>query len=140
MASHFNGSSVRMPVILAPTPETTDRIGNMGLDEIRRARALTQEHLARALGVRQSAVSKMERRADMYVSTLQDCIEAMGGQLEILAVFPEGTVRITQFRDLRGGANERVGEEPVSVGGEAAADAGGRPRAKPLPSRRHWSA
>jgi len=73
---------------------------DMPLDELREARAMTQEHLAKILNVNQSAISKMERRADMYVSTLQDFVKAMGGQLEIRAVFPDGTVRITQFREL----------------------------------------
>jgi hypothetical protein len=67
---------------------------------IRAARALTQEHLSTLLGIQQSAVSKLERRADMYVSTLRHFIEAMGGQLEIRAVFPDGAVRITQFQAL----------------------------------------
>jgi DNA-binding XRE family transcriptional regulator len=43
-------------------------MAEMALDEVREARAMTQEHLAKILGIRQSAVSKMERRADMYVS------------------------------------------------------------------------
>jgi transcriptional regulator with XRE-family HTH domain len=72
----------------------------MALDEVREARALTQEHLAKLLGIKQSAVSKMERRADMYVSTLQAMIKAMGGTLQIVAVFPEGKVEIDQFRKL----------------------------------------
>ena len=42
----------------------------------------------------------MERRTDMYVSTLRTAIRAMGGDLEIRAIFPEGTVRIDQFRDI----------------------------------------
>jgi hypothetical protein len=42
----------------------------------------------------------MERRADMYVSTLHDMIRAMGGTLEIRAIFPEGDVRINQFQNL----------------------------------------
>ena len=71
-----------------------------GEDELRAARALTQEHLSTILGVKQSAISKLERRADMYVSTLRHFIEAMGGQLEIRAVFPDGDVRITQFQAL----------------------------------------
>jgi hypothetical protein len=75
-------------------------IQEMALDELRAARALTQGHLSTLLGVRQSAISKLERRADMYVSTLRHFIEAMGGRLEIRAVFPEGDVRITQFQTL----------------------------------------
>ena len=48
----------------------------------------------------------MERRTDMYLSTLQGIIKAMGGQLEIRAVFPDGVVRINQFQDLRKRAQE----------------------------------
>jgi hypothetical protein len=75
-------------------------IKEMALDELRAARDLTQEHLSRILGVRQAAVSKLERRTDMYISTLADFIKAMGGTLEIRAIFPDGNVRITQFRKL----------------------------------------
>ena len=45
--------------------------------------------------IKQASVSKMERRTDMYIGTLAKFIEAMGGQLEIRAVFPDGSVRIT---------------------------------------------
>jgi transcriptional regulator with XRE-family HTH domain len=76
-------------------------IEEMTLDELREARELTQEQLARALKINQAAVSKMERRTDMYLSTLQGVIRAMGGELEIRAVFPDGTVRINQFQELR---------------------------------------
>jgi hypothetical protein len=54
---------------------------DMPLDELREARAMSQEHLAKILRVHRSAVSKMERRADMYISTLQDFVPAMGGHL-----------------------------------------------------------
>jgi hypothetical protein len=55
----------------------------------------------RKTGVNQAAVFEMERRADMYISTLQSMIRAMGGQLKIEAVFPEGKVEINQFRKLK---------------------------------------
>jgi len=74
---------------------------DMALNELRAAREITQEHLATLLHVNQAAVSKMERRTDTYVSTLAHFIHAMGGELEIYARFPEGAVRIKQFRDLR---------------------------------------
>lgn len=70
------------------------------LDGFREARSLAQEQLARVLRVNQAALSKMERRTDMYLSTLQGIIKAMGGRLEIRAVFPDGAVRINQFEDL----------------------------------------
>jgi len=76
-------------------------IDEMALDELREARDLTQEQLARLLHVNQAAVSKMERRADMYITTLQGVIKAMGGRLEIRAIFPNGVVRINQFQELR---------------------------------------
>jgi DNA-binding XRE family transcriptional regulator len=69
------------------------------LNQLREARSLTQANLASVLGVNQGSVSKMEKRADMYVSTLRNFIQAMGGQLQIKAVFPEGEVEIEQFRD-----------------------------------------
>jgi transcriptional regulator with XRE-family HTH domain len=73
----------------------------MPLDELRAARQMTQEHLAKLLGTKQAAISKLERRTDMYLSTLQSIVKAMGGQLRIEAVFPEGAVEINQFRRLR---------------------------------------
>ena len=73
----------------------------MALDELREAREMTQVHLAKILGVNQAAVSKLERRADMYVSTLQDFVKALGGELKITARFPEGTVEISQFEDVK---------------------------------------
>ena len=49
----------------------------------------------------QSAVSKRERRPDMYLSTLRGIIKAMGGEIEIRAIFPDGIVRINQFQEPR---------------------------------------
>ncbi len=73
----------------------------MALDELRSALSMTQDQLGQTLGVKQAAVSKMERRTDMYVSTLRNVISAMGGRLEIRAVFPDrGAVEIAQFGDV----------------------------------------
>lgn len=73
----------------------------MPLDELREAREMTQVHLARILKVNQAAVSKMERRTDMYISTLQNFVRAMGGELKIIARFPDGTVEINQFESVK---------------------------------------
>lgn len=70
----------------------------MPMHLLRESREMTQVHLAKILGVNQAAVSKLERRADMYVSTLQSFVKAMGGELKITARFPEGTVEINQLR------------------------------------------
>jgi predicted transcriptional regulator len=75
-------------------------IQEMALDELRGALDLTQEHLAELLHVNQAAISKVERRSDMYISTLRKIIEAMGGRLDIRAVLPNGVVRINQFEEV----------------------------------------
>jgi len=72
----------------------------MPLEELREARELTQTQLAQGLHVSQGAVSKVERRADMYISTLRSYIRAIGGDLQIRAVFPEGEVLINQFEEI----------------------------------------
>jgi hypothetical protein len=69
----------------------------MALADLREARAHSQADLAARLHVQQPAVAKMERRTDMYVSNLRRFIEAMGGTLEIIARFPDGSVTITNF-------------------------------------------
>lgn len=79
---------------------TKQMLAEMPLQELRQALALSQEELARILRVEQATISKMERRTDMYISTLRRFIEAMGGELEITAKFQQGSVKITQFEDL----------------------------------------
>ncbi len=70
------------------------------LRQLREARQRSQEAVAERLHIKQAAVSKLERRTDMYLSTLRGYIEAMGGKLEIIARFPDQAVRITQFEAL----------------------------------------
>ena len=76
-------------------------LASMPLDEIRKARQMTQAKLAEALGVNQGEVSKIEHRTDIYLSTLAGYVEALGGKLEIRAVFPDREMRITQFEELQ---------------------------------------
>jgi hypothetical protein len=70
------------------------------LRQLREARERSQEEVARKLHIQQAAVSKLERRTDMYLSTLRGYIEAMGGKLEFIARFPNRAVRISQFEAL----------------------------------------
>jgi transcriptional regulator with XRE-family HTH domain len=70
----------------------------MRLYDLRRARELSQETIAATMGVPQSAISKIERRTDAYVSTVRRYLQAMGGELHIVAVFPDGAeIEINQF-------------------------------------------
>ena len=61
----------------------------MTLQELRRARKLTQVRMAKALGIGQDGVSKLEKRADLMISTLRKTVEAMGGSLSLVAEFPD---------------------------------------------------
>jgi len=79
---------------------TAELLAELPLQELRQARALSQEETAEVLGLNQATISKMERRTDMYLSSLRRFVEAMGGELEITASFPEGRVGIQMFKDL----------------------------------------
>lgn len=72
----------------------------MPLNELRRAHELAQKTVGEILGMTQPEVSKLEQRSDALISTVRRYIEAMGGALDIVARFPDGDVRITQFGDL----------------------------------------
>ena len=61
----------------------------MTLQELRRARKLTQVRVAKELGIGQDGVSKLEKRADLMISTLRKTVEAMGGSLYLVAEFPD---------------------------------------------------
>lgn len=75
-------------------------LAEMPLNELRQARGLSQKMLAEVLHVQQPSIAKIEKRTDMYISTLRSHIEAMGGELEVIARFPDGAVKITNFSDL----------------------------------------
>lgn len=87
------------------SPERREEIENrarallmsMALQELRQTRQLTQQELAAILNVNQDALSKMENQTDMRISTLRKLLSAMGGNLKIVAEFPEGEVVIDQF-------------------------------------------
>jgi DNA-binding XRE family transcriptional regulator len=61
----------------------------MTLRELRRARKLTQTRVAQKLGISQDSVSRLEKRSDLLLSTLRKTIEAMGGNLSLVAQFPD---------------------------------------------------
>lgn len=79
--------------------KTAALMREMKLSELRQDRKLSQEQMAESLNIKQASISKLERRADMYISTLRNFIQAMGGELEITARFPEGSIKLKQFDD-----------------------------------------
>ena len=91
-------------------------VREVSLSRVRQARDLTQERLARALSLKQGDISRIERRSDMYVSTLANYIKAMGGALEIRAVFPDGVVfEIDQFQESKRGARLTTAKQALSA-------------------------
>ena len=105
MSGHKNFAQLRAdmsPVSQArANKKATVLRAEMPLHDIREAMRLSQVQLGESLGVEQPAIAKMERRADMYVSTVRRFIEAMGGELHITATFPQGSVEITNFHDFK---------------------------------------
>lgn len=72
-------------------------LGELLLSEVRQLTGKSQRQIADALGIKQPSLSKLEKQADMQISTLQKIIKALGGELQVLAKFPKGTVKIDQF-------------------------------------------
>jgi transcriptional regulator with XRE-family HTH domain len=73
------------------------------LRDLRQARQLTQQHMAKKLGVKQHSISRLEQRSDMLLSTLRDYVRKMGGELVLTARFPDrDPVRIAGFGDISG--------------------------------------
>lgn len=83
------------------------------LRELRRHRGLTQEALARRLGMRQPNVAKLEQRSDMLISTLRNVVEEMGGELDLVVRLPDQPpVHLQGLGDLRDGP-EKAEREPA---------------------------
>lgn len=102
MANKFSVLRAQMSPESQARAETKSQVmlAEMPLNELRQARGLSQKMLAELLHVQQPSIAKLERRTDMYLSTLRSHIEAMGGQLEVVARFPDGAVKISNFADL----------------------------------------
>lgn len=86
------------------------------LTELRRARAFTQAQLAKSLGVSQAQVSRIEHQSDLYLSTLESYIEAMGGRLELVATFDDTRVTLT-LADLTAREEMVAASDEASVAG-----------------------
>ncbi len=69
----------------------------MQLQDLRKARHVTQVELAKSMNIEQGSVSKLERREDMYVSTLREYVKALGGELKLVASFPDADIQVHPF-------------------------------------------
>ncbi|PWF21455.1 helix-turn-helix domain-containing protein [Corticimicrobacter populi] len=70
---------------------------DMQLQELRKTRKVTQITVAKAMSVEQAAISKLEHRDDMYISTLREYIKALGGELKLVASFPDADIQVHPF-------------------------------------------
>jgi len=71
---------------------------DMQLRELRKARNATQVEVAMAMNIEQASVSKIERREDMYISTLREYVKALGGELKLVASFPDAQIQVQPFK------------------------------------------
>jgi len=78
---------------------TKELLFELLLSEIRKLAGKSQGELAKKLGIKQPSLSKLENQDDMQISTLKKIIEALGGEVHIVARFPNRSVRIKQFDD-----------------------------------------
>jgi predicted XRE-type DNA-binding protein len=76
---------------------TRELLGELLLSEIRELAGKSQRQVADLLGIKQPSLSKLEKQSDMQISTLRRIVNALGGELEIIARFPKGKVKIEQF-------------------------------------------
>jgi transcriptional regulator with XRE-family HTH domain len=76
---------------------TRELLGELLLSEIRERAGKSQRQVADALGIKQPSLSKLEKQSDMQISTLRRIVNALGGELEVSARFPVGTVKIEPF-------------------------------------------
>ena len=107
MPGHRNYKELRNRL----SPESRRRAENgaredmaqMLLSEIRKLTGLTQQEVARELGITQPGLSQLESQDDMQVSTLRKIVEALGGELEIVVKLPTGKISLSQFRMAKAG-------------------------------------
>ncbi|OZI25861.1 transcriptional regulator [Bordetella genomosp. 9] len=102
MAKKFSELYAKVPAARRARIEAKTRamLAEMPLQELRQARGLSQKMLAELLHVQQPSIAKLEKRTDMYISTLRSHIEAMGGELDVIARFPDGSVKISNFSEI----------------------------------------
>ncbi|MCD4726303.1 MAG: helix-turn-helix transcriptional regulator [Pirellulales bacterium] len=88
---------------------TRELLKELLLSEIREMMGKSQQQVAKAIGIKQPSLSKLERQSDMQVSTLRKIVKALGGELDVIARFPNRAVKIEQFDEptARSASNRR---------------------------------
>ncbi len=78
---------------------TKELLGELLLSEIRKLAGKSSREVAEELGIELPSLSKLEKQSDMQLSTLRRIVSALGGELEVIARFPSGRVRIEPFQE-----------------------------------------
>lgn len=78
---------------------TKELLGELLIGELRQVAGKSQRELAKLLGIKQPSLSKLEHQTDIQISTLQKIVEALGGELDVVARFPKGGVKLHQFTE-----------------------------------------
>jgi transcriptional regulator with XRE-family HTH domain len=94
---------------------TRELLGELLLREIRSLAGKSQRQVAEALGIKQPSLSKLEKQSDMQISTLQRIVQALGGELEVIARFPKGRVKIEQFEKTSHSRRHRPGSQELQL-------------------------
>lgn len=76
---------------------TKELLAELVMSELREMTGKSQTELATILGMKQPSLSKLEKQSDMQISTLKKIVTALGGELEVLAKFPQGAIKLAQF-------------------------------------------
>ena len=76
---------------------TKELLAELVMSELRELTGKSQTELATILGMKQPSLSKLEKQSDMQISTLRKIVAALGGELEVLAKFPQGAIKLAQF-------------------------------------------
>lgn len=105
------------------------------LADLRRARRLTQSRIAKLLNIEQDGVSRMERRADMLLSTMASYIQAMGGKLRLLVEFPDREPVKVRLSDLSSSEAVKKSKKPVSSSESRATGARSTRTGQPVPAK-----
>lgn len=110
MAGHKNFGTLRKKMSPQQNKAVAKRVRElreeMLLCELRKHSNLTQVQLAEILGISQPTLSAQEKQTDMEIGTLRRLVEAMGGELEIRAIMPNGTIPLKQFSDSKPTQNQ----------------------------------
>jgi transcriptional regulator with XRE-family HTH domain len=94
---------------------TKELLGELLLSEVRQLAGKSQQKVAEVLGMKQPSLSKLEKQGDMQISTLRKIVKALGGELEVLARFPRGTVKLDQFNPAHRRATPRAPKVAIDL-------------------------